>query len=109
MHPWPEMTIGHLMGAIFAVADMETARDFKKSYIEWQTAHHNDAGPQKYTPSQIVELNIGWCFGDDMDPERIKMWSALGASHPIFGMTQPTPEQAFEMGVAAGQKAAVQP
>src|ERR1035437_4613996 len=97
---WPNHTIGHLIGAIMSIHNPADAKEFQESYLAWVKEHPADS---RYTPEQIVSANIGWCFGEGMDPSDIAMWVALGNAHPIFGTVLPTPEKAVQMGLEAGQ------
>src|ERR1035437_2614466 len=96
---WPEHTIGHLIGAIMSIHNQTDAQEFRESYLAWVKEHPTDS---RYTPEQMVNMNIGWCFGEGMDPKDIAMWRVLGGTHPIFGTALPTPEKVFQMGVELG-------
>jgi hypothetical protein len=57
------------------------------------------------TAADVARSNIGWFFGEGMSPEKIKMWSEVtGASHPAFGISTPTPQEALEIGLKMGEK-----
>jgi hypothetical protein len=101
---WPDYSIGHLVNAIMAIHDLDSAREFRDSYIK---SIEDDPRKQPgYTPQQLADANIGWCFGEGMSEEDRAMWRSFGASHPVFGSMKenPTPEQALEAGMKAAQK-----
>jgi hypothetical protein len=95
-------TIGDLIRAVMAVDNEADAKEFYRGYVEWLEAQPMDNG---YTAQQVADSNIGWCFGEGMREERKRMWvMSTTASHPIFGRTSPTPEEAVRAGIRAGQK-----
>lgn len=97
-----KITVGTLMAAIFSIHDAAHAHAFYEGYLEWQRAHHADAGP----PEDVCKSNIGWCFGEGMSAEDREMWSAVcDAAHPVFGTRVPTAQEAFAAGVTDGLKA----
>jgi hypothetical protein len=69
---------------------------------------HLEAQPDRKDPADCVaKANIGWCFGEGMDSDRVAMWRKVcGASHPVFGpmTTKVLPEEAFAAGQQAAQK-----
>lgn len=53
----------------------------------------------------MAKANIGWCFGYGMDEQRMKLWNSItGATHPVFGVTKPTPEEAMQAGMKLGEQ-----
>lgn len=85
--------LGDLIGAVLAIDNESDANEFYRGYIE-----HLESLPrhERYTPKQVADSNIGWCFGEGMAADRQQMWQkCTTASHPIFGKTQPTPEEAI--------------
>ena len=101
-------TIGALTSAILSIDDPAQATAFHEGYLEWQralllAAHPSDGGRFE-APEEIVRFNIGWCFGEGMDPQRVEMWVAVcDARHPVFGVTKPTADEAFEAGIRMGE------
>lgn len=95
------LTIGELISAVFSVKNKEDAKAFYKGYLEWLRGLPKLDGE----PEHIARRNIGWCFGEGMAPDKIKMWSeACEAVHPIFGISMPTPQEALKVGIEAGRK-----
>lgn len=76
-------THGDMMRALQDLESREEAREFMKVY----SAHNVHA-----------YQNVGYAAGyfDRETAQRIYEWCET--SHPIFGRSEPTPEEAFEMG-----------
>jgi hypothetical protein len=76
-------TIGKLTDAIARLASREEAQEFIAAY-------------RAHTPH--ADSNAGYVTGylAPDEGQRLREW--MGAAHPIFGMTSPTPEAAFEGG-----------
>lgn len=96
-------TIGDFVNAVFHVLNGGDARLFYDGYLEWMNLR--DPAKRSGQPAtEVCRANIGWCFGEGMAPEKIKMWiQVCDASHPIFGQTKPSHEMAFELGVEQGK------
>lgn len=94
------ISIGELVSAILDIDNIEDAVAFYEGYLE----HMKGRSISGQTPESAARLNIGWCFGEGMDPTRIEMWvKACGASHPVFGTKAPSLKEAFFMGRKAGK------
>ena len=106
-HPDQELpegvhTIGEFISAVFTVENAEDAKEFYDGYLEYLHKQPDLEGE----PKRIARSNIGWCFGEGMVLEKIKMWSrTCGASHPVFGTGIPSPKEAFEAGKKMGKGA----
>lgn len=100
-YQWPQMTIGHLCGAVFSMHREEDAAQFYSEYVEWLRNQ-----PDLKQPAEtIARANIGWFFGEGMPDTDRAMWRKVGASHPVFGgmETIPSPQEAFAAGVRTSQ------
>lgn len=77
-----------LLDAVAKVGSPEEAQEFLSAYRQ---------------VNPYAEDNIGWMIGDvDRDlGGRIIEW--FGCSHPVFGTTFPTPEEAFSKGLEMGR------
>lgn len=96
-------TIGEFVSAVFSITNESDALEFYKGYLLYQQSHP-DRESSNFTDEQATKQNIGWCFGEGMDPEKIEMWiKVCGASHPVFGTTIPTTREAFEAGLQMGR------
>ena len=96
-------TMGHVMDAVFRIRNPEDAARFYRGYVEYlKTKVDLDPGG---SAEQIAKSNIGFCFGEGMPSKLIAMWiKVCGATHPVFGTTLPTPEEAFRLGQKMGEK-----
>lgn len=98
--PEGDFTIGEFISAIFSIEDETDAKALYDGYLDYLRQQADIGG----TPEDIARSNIGWCFGEGMVPERIKMWvKVCGASHPVFGTTVPSLQEAFSEGVKRGK------
>ena len=97
-------TIGQLIHAVLAIHNEADAKLFYDGYVEWiEVSPETDA---RYTSVQVARMNIGWCFGEGMSPDKVKMWREVcNAFHPVFGsMEAPvTPEEAISQGIKMGK------
>lgn len=76
-------TIREIGDALGALESREDAHDFMRAY-------------QKHTIHAYV--NVGYIAGYyDHDTKR-RIWEWCETSHPLFGRSEPTPEEAFEAG-----------
>ena len=78
-----------LLHAIVRVADKAEAQEFLRVY-EAVNPHARE--------------NIGWAVGDLSRDEGRRVLELFECPHPVFGTTYPTPQEAFDMGRAAGAK-----
>jgi hypothetical protein len=80
-------TIGEFINAVFSVKTEQDAKLFYDGYLLYLDKHQCDEdNPRHLTVEQVAQSNIGWCFGEGMKPEYIRMWSKVcKASHPVFG------------------------
>jgi hypothetical protein len=102
-HRWPNMTIRHLGHSIMEIHKEEDAKEFLAGYLPWLEAQAD----LDTSALHVAQSNIGWFFGEGMSETDKAMWrNLIGASHPIFGAmkTNPTPQEAFDAGVARGIK-----
>ena len=104
--PKGQHTIGELVSAVFSITNEKDALDFYKGYLLYLQNLSENQKLGCFTDEQIARRNIGWCFGEGMEPSRITMWSNVcQAYHPVFGTSTPTPKEAYEAGLALGKKA----
>ena len=87
-------TIGEFIRAVVVIDTPEDAKEFFEAAVVWRGNRPLSPGN---TPVSAVQDDIGWCFGEGMYPERIKMWSEVcQASHPVFGLITPIVREALE-------------
>ncbi len=98
-----DFTMGALVSAIMEIDDEAEAKLFYDGYVVYQT-NYPGTTLGDYPAEKVVKSNIGWCFGEGMKPELRDMWVRLcGASHPVFGTTVPSPQEALEAGIRLGE------
>jgi hypothetical protein len=94
-------TVGAVMQAVLAIDNAEDARTFYWGYVGYLCTQ---APHPQYTPEEIVASNIGWCLGEGMSRERIRMWEQMGVMHPVLGSLEGlSAEQIFARGMAFGK------
>lgn len=83
------VTVGDLIDAIGALGSREEAVQFIEGYR---------------AVSEHADMNAGYVTGylDAARADELREW--MGTAHPIFGMKSPTPEAAFAMGEAWGER-----
>jgi hypothetical protein len=104
-------TIGTFIKAVFMVGNEKDAREFIEGEIAYilknstdPMLHQEDPKMNRLEAIKIARSNIGWCFGEGMDKEKIAMWiKATQSSHPVFGTRIPTSDQAFNAGKKIGK------
>ena len=80
----PLLTLGDVSDAVIQCQTKADAKSFLASY-------------RRITPH--AEANIGYLTGYFTDDECRRIQDLFGVSHPIFGTTIPTLEEAFNAGV----------
>lgn len=102
-HDAEHHTVGDLVAAVMRIDRVADALRFYHGYLAWLTALPAESRSERYTPQQVARSNIGWCFGEGMDRDRIAMWHAVtGAAHPLFGVMDVTPDGAYRAGLKLG-------
>ena len=92
-----DYTIGDLINEIMAIDNENDARTFFADYCAWLTTSPTT---KPYKSEEVARANIGWCFGEGMKLERRNMWiNVCAASHPVFGQTVPTFDEALKAGM----------
>lgn len=89
-------TIGDFISAVLAVDNEQDAAAFYDGYVAFL-----EVAPDRTEPADsVARANIGWCFGEGMTSDRVQIWRQVcNASHPVFGVANPTPTEAFEAGI----------
>jgi hypothetical protein len=78
-----------LLHVIVHITDKAEAQEFLRAY-EAVNPHARE--------------NIGWAVGDLSREEGRRVLELFECPHPVFGMTYPTPQEAFNMGREAAAK-----
>ena len=93
-------TIGQLISAVLRMKTALEIGEFGAGY----RAHLEALPIEKCAAGvdDIVQQNIGFCFGQGMAPEQVRMWQeGVGAFHP-FGLDVKTPDEVLEAGMKFG-------
>ena len=96
-------SMGEIIQEVLRIDTPEEARRFYQQYVDHirKTQEVSRAISGTYgTPEEVAQSNIGWCYGEGMSVLRKAMWYAVtGAEHPVFGLSSPTSEEAFQAGI----------
>lgn len=85
-------TLGEIYGTAVECESKEDAEEFWKALME------TGLDPQ------VAKSNIGYWAGYYGQSERARVHEFFGAAHPIFDTSNPTPGEAFKMGMEMGKK-----
>lgn len=85
---------------MLGVETIADARAFHRDYLAYLRATLLERDDHE----AVARSNIGWCFGEGMGEERLKMWvEACDAAHPVFGQVIPSPSEALRLGYEYGR------
>lgn len=95
--PLPEtMTIGERYNPAMEMTDTADAQAYLEALIE----HDMRVWGQTEDEARRIQLsNLGYYTGYYDYETRQRVQALFGAVHPVFGMTQPTPEEALQAGI----------
>ncbi len=94
-------TMGELYKPAMEITDQEEADSYLEDLIEFGMSY----GQTREEAMSMQKGNLGY-FAGYYDNETMSRINRLfRTTHPIFGDTSPTAEEAFEMGVEMGRKA----
>jgi hypothetical protein len=95
-----DSTMGEILEDIQAIAkdeDEEAAETYKAMLVRQRIRALEE--PESVEESElVVASNIGYVSGYCSFEERQRICRVFSTTHPIFGDTSPTPEEAFQMG-----------
>lgn len=95
------------MGALYDRAMKVEDQDEADGYFDALVERNMRLSKLPREEAEAVERsNLGYWAGYYDWDTRKRIRRLYGASHPIFGDRQPTPEEAFQMGAALAQKVA---
>ena len=95
-------TIGDLIQAVLEIDNEADMALFYQGAVEdTQDQMTQGKWQGQGTAQDTARSNIGWCYGEGMDPERIAMWRRVTqAEHPVFGANMPSsPAEALRAGI----------
>lgn len=110
---WPGKGMAKIVDAVTNIQTESDAQRFCRGYAEHIAPLHRADLPEPISDEQamleatdIAKHNIEYAFGEGVPHERWLLWNrATGATHPYFGLTKPTPEEALEIGMKAVEEA----
>lgn len=83
-------TIGDVIQAMSSLDTKEKAIQFLEAY--------------RLSDPLVADENFSYCSGYLKEEHSLRLREWTGVPHPIFGMGNPSPEEAFDLGVAWGKK-----
>lgn len=95
------LTYGDILGPAMEAQTVEEAADFFRAYVAYILRFHSESQARA---EYVVRTNIGYWTGycDGATAERVLR--LYDVSHPIFGRSKPTMEQALEAGKALAKE-----
>ena len=96
-----EMTYGEELGPAMKITDPDKAKEYLKAMVE---RYMRITDNSREECERVAKVNLGYWAGyyDAETQERVNR--LFNTEHPIFGKTQPTPEEAFEAGKRWAEK-----
>jgi len=99
------LTYGECLGPAMEITDPEDAKQYLEDYVNYiQAALDKEPRDDSKTALEIAGVNLGYYAGYYDNETRERVERLFDCSHPVFGKAAegtPTPEEAFEAGVAA--------
>ncbi len=95
-------TIGEILGPAMDITDQADADD----YFEQLVSHYTSVakGPRtRQEAEKIVRDNLGYYAGYYSTETQSRVNRLFKTTHPVFGDTKPTAEEAFEAGKVRGE------
>lgn len=105
-----EATYADLFNPAMEIAvarDFEAAKEYRERYRHYLRERWERGSQEIPTDEEIdktIDVNLGYYAGYYDFETRMAVKEVFGASHPIFGDTDPTPEEASGGGQEAGQR-----
>ena len=95
------MTYGEMYDPAMEITDADRAKEYFEACVEYSMRHGNSREQAEANERSSIGYWAGYYDSETAD----RVHRLFGAVHPIFGLTRPTPEEAFEAGRAWAQKA----
>jgi hypothetical protein len=97
-------TIGELYGPASEVFTEDDADVYFEEVCDYiMTAYVDSASITRAEAAEIARSNIGYMAGYYDKPVRDRMFKLFKCEHPVFGTTEPSPQEAFEAGQRLGK------
>jgi len=90
----PDMTYGEKYGYAMEITDEGEAA----AYFEQCVQHTMSFGHSREEAEKVERANLGYWAGYYDRQTALRVFRLFGAVHPIFGMSQPSAEEALEAG-----------
>jgi hypothetical protein len=101
------LTYGETLGPAMKITEQEDADQYLKAYTAHiQTIMDRETEPNPNPAEQVAKTNLGYYSGYYDNETMIRVQRLFRCSHPIFGSASegvPSAEEAFAMGVKAGE------
>jgi hypothetical protein len=96
-----KMTYGESLGPAMQITEQDKANEYYEALME---RHMRITDDSRKRAEQVIKSNLGYYAGYYSSDVIDRVQRFYNCSHPIFGKTQPTPEQAFKKGQEFGEK-----
>jgi hypothetical protein len=98
-----ERNSSRFIDAVLRIKTGKAMRLFFEGYVMFLISEYPERPLAKN--EKIARSNIGFAFGEGMPMYLREKWNVqTGASHPVFGMSNPSPEEAFHLGCKLGEQ-----
>lgn len=87
------------MGDVMNVVHSIALKGNKKEALEFRQWYRDQCNSP-----EIADKNIGYSAGYYSKEIADSIWDLFEVNHPVFGTKQPTPKEAFEMGLKMGEE-----
>jgi hypothetical protein len=95
-----KITTGEKYGPAMKITDPLEAREYFGVCVEHMMRH----GHSRDEAEKIELANLGYYAGYYDDETRTRVEQLFGAFHPVFGVSRPTPREAFDAGLKRGRE-----
>lgn len=95
------LTYGEALRPAMEITDQEEADRYFHDYVKYTQKFLKESSKNA---EEIVKSNIGYYTGYCDSETAARVQKLFLCSHPIFGETRPTSEQAFKQGLETGIK-----
>jgi hypothetical protein len=92
--------MGDLYSDAMKITNQEEADRYLEALVEFGILH----GQTREEATNIQKQNLGYFAGYYNNETMARVNRLFKTKHPVFGDTTPTPEEAFQMGMKAGER-----
>ena len=93
------LTYGECLFPAMEITDLEDAQQYLQNYVEYiQKAINKEPREDNKSALEIAKINLGYFAGYYNSEIQQRVNKLFCTTHPIFGSTCPTSEEAFNMG-----------